>query len=381
MKAGASYSGLDDSVRAGKETAEEAVKASGKPALTFLFTTDNYEQESVYNAVKEVIGDSCLIGICAGGIIFGDQLYMNGVGVLTLAGAEIRTATSFQTGLSNDPYAAGERAGEELLASGIESGTVFVFPDGFSSNIAEMIRGLYNRLGPEYRYVGGGAGDNLRFFKTYQFSERGMGTDSLSVALVSGIEIRTAIGHGWKPVGDPLVITMAQGKKLLEIDGRPAFDAYAERFKEITADRFPEYGMKNPLGFPDISGNYFIRDPLALNPDRTIDFVTEVPNNAVGSIMQGQIEELIETSGTVAKQAAAGVDNPQFALVCECISRYLLMGDDFGKELKVMHESIGAQVPLIGVLTFGEVGCFEDVPFLHNKTIGIAVGGTLSGGF
>jgi hypothetical protein len=381
MKAGASYSGLDDSVQAGKEAAEEAVNASGKPALTFLFTTDNYEQESVYNAVKDVIGACCLIGICAGGIICGDKLYRKGIGVLSLAGAEIRVATSFQAGLSNDPYSAGERAGEELFASGIESGTVFVFPDGFSSNIAEMIRGLYNRLGPQYSYVGGGAGDNLKFFKTYQFTERGIGTDSLSVALVSGIDIRTSIGHGWKPFGDPLVITLATGKKLREIDGRPAFDAYAERFKEITADRFPEYGMKYPLGFPDISGNYFIRDPMSLNPDRTIDYVTEVPNNAVGSFMQGRVEELIEASGTVAKQAGAGVANPQFALVCECISRYLLMGEEFEKELKVMHESIGEQVPLIGVLTFGEVGCFEDVPFLHNKTIVIAVGGSINDGY
>jgi hypothetical protein len=326
-----------------------------------------------------VIGDSCLIGICAGGIIYGDKLYRNGIGVLTLAGEEIRTASSFQAGLSNDPYAAGERAGEELLASGIDSGTVFVFPDGFSSNIAEMIRGLYSKMGPGYRYVGGGAGDNLKFFKTYQFTEKGLGSDSLAVALVSGIDTQTASGHGWKPFGDPL-ITMTKGKKLLEINGSPAFDAYTARFKEITPTLFPEYGMKYPLGFPDISGNYLIRDPLTLNPDRTIDFVTEVPNNAVARFMQGQIGELIEAAGIVAEKAVAGVARPQFALICECISRYLLMGDEFEKELQVMHESIGRQVPLIGILTFGEVGCFEDVPFLHNKTIVIAVGGTASGG-
>jgi hypothetical protein len=243
-----------------------------------------------------------------------------------------------------------------------------------------MIRGLYNKMGPGYRYVGGGAGDNLKFFKTYQFTERGLGTDSLAVALVSGIDIKTAIGHGWKPFDDQLVITMAKGKKLLEIDGSPAFDAYTARFKEITPTLFPEYGMKYPLGFPNISGNYVIRDPLTLNPDRTIEYVSEVPNNAVGRFMQGEIGELIETAGIVAKKAVAGVTNPQFALVCECISRYLLMGDEFEKELQVMHESIGKQVPLIGVLTFGEVGCFEEVPFLHNKTIVIAVGGTSSGG-
>jgi len=376
MKVGIAYSTLDDSRRAGRMAAEEAVKSSGEPALTLLFTTDDYDQEVVYEAVKEVIGASKMAGFCAGGIVTADGVFRQGVGVCTLSGDELRVVTSLQRGLSVDPRGAGRRAGEELLASGLDQGTVFVLPDGFAANISEVVRGLYNTMGPEFRYVGGGAGDNLRFFKTYQSTETGLASDALAVALLDGATIQTGIGHGWKPTGDPLVITAAEGKRVFEIDGRPAFDVYSECLGGIPVDKFAEYGMRYPLGIPDISGNYLIRDPLAVNDDQSIDFVTEVPRNAVVSVMEGDVADLIETARSVAQAAAGGVAEPQFAFLFDCISRCLLMGEEFERELKAIREAIGMEVPILGSLTFGEVGSYADVPLFHNKTTVIAVGGS-----
>jgi hypothetical protein len=376
MKVGTAYSTLDDSRRAGRMVAEEAVKSSGEPALTLLFTTDAYDQEVVFEAVKEVVGASRMVGFCAGGIITVDGVFRQGVGVCTLSGDEFQVVTSLQTGLSADPRGAGRCAGEELLASGLEQGTVFVLPDGFAANISEVVRGLYNSMGPDFRYVGGGAGDNLKFFKTYQFTEVGPVSDALAVALLDGLTIQTGIGHGWQPAGDPLVITAARGKRVFEIDGWPAFEVYSERLGGIPVDKFAEYGMRYPLGIPDISGNYLIRDPLAVNDDRSIDFVTEVPRNAVVNIMEGDITDLIETARIVAQAAANNVAEPQFALLFDCISRYLLMGDEFERELKAIREAVGMELPILGSLTFGEVGSYTDVPLFHNKTTVIAIGGS-----
>jgi hypothetical protein len=253
---------------------------------------------------------------------------------------------------------------------------VVVLPDGFGTNISEAVRGLYNIMGPDFGYVGGGAGDNLKFFKTYQFTEVGIKSDALAVALLNGLIIQTGISHGWKPEGEPLVITDAKGKKVIEIDGRPAFDVYSERLGGINKNKFPEYGMKYPLGFPDISGNYLIRDPLSVNPDKSIDFITEVPRNAVGNIMSCDMAELIETAEEVAKTTARKVEKPRFALLFDCISRCMLMGKEFEKEIKIIRESIGIGVPLLGALTFGEVGSYVDVPLFHNRTIVLAVGGS-----
>lgn len=377
MEAGAGFSRLKDPKKAAGEAASQASAASGTPALTVLFTTDSYDHQTVMQTVKEQTGTGHLVGMCAAGIIFGQRVYLQGVVVLTLSGDELRVASTLETGLSKSAFETGVRAAENLLSSHIDEGIVLVFPDGFGTNIAEMVRGLYSKMGPSYKYLGGGAGDNLKFFKTYQFTEAGVKTDAVAAALLSGIAVQTQIGHGWKPHGMQIVVTQAEGKKIREIEGRPAFEAYATRFPDITIERFAEYGMKHPLGFSDISGNYFIRDPLSVDAHKNIHCVTEVPRKAIGHIMEGQTDQLIQTAQSVAKKAAAGITQPAFALVCDCISRYLLMGDRFTDELGLIGKAIGQDIPTIGVLTFGEVGAFDEVPFFHNKTVAIGVGGTV----
>ncbi len=132
--------------------------------------------------------------------------------------------------------------------------------------------------------------------------------------------------------------------------------------------------MKYPLGFPDLSGNYLIRDPINLNPDNSIEFVSEIPKNAVGNVMEGEIGDLIKTAGEIADQAKSKIEKPKFILLFDCISRYLLMQDKFQDEVELVHQKIGTEVPLIGALTFGEVGCYSDVPLLHNKTMVMVLG-------
>ncbi|MCK4221809.1 MAG: FIST C-terminal domain-containing protein [Dehalococcoidia bacterium] len=379
MKAGIGISPLADSTRAGREAATEAVKASGQPALTLLFTTDSYEQEAVLRAVKETVGDSKLVGFCAGAVIARDGVFQQAVGVATLGGDELQVRTALQGGLDADPYGAGRQAGEALLAGGIEKGLVISLPDSFPANIYEVTRGLYSTMGPDFAYIGGGAGDSLKFVKTYQMTEEGVGSKTLAAALVDGLQVKTGIGHGWTPEGDLMVITRAKGKRVYEIDARPAFDVYSERLGGIVRNRFFEFGMKHPFGFPDASRNYLIRDPLATNDDKSIDFVTEVPANAVATVMRGSTTQLIEVAASVAKKAAEGIAEPQLVLVFDCISRYVLMGQEFSKELAAIGESAGKELPLLGALTFGEIGSYVDVPLLHNKTVAVAVLGSEKG--
>lgn len=375
MKVKYAFSNISDSVLAAREILKEISDQTGPSSLTFLFTTDGYDHQVIIDTLKNNLPNTPIVGMCAGGIIFGTKVYENGIAVLSLSGSEVIPRTLLKANLSNNPFQAGIDAAKDIISSGVKEGVVFIFPDGFSSNLAETVRGIYSQLGPNFDYIGGGAGDNLKFFKTYQFTEKNFQSDAIALAVVSGIEIKIAVGHGWNPVGEPLIVTEAKGKRIYEIDGKPAFEAYKNRFPGVAFENFSEYGMKNPLGFTDLDGNYFIRDPLSVNPDGSIDCVTEVPSNAIGNIMEGDRPSLINTAKATATKARQNIKQPQFALICDCISRYLLMGKDFEKELESVRSGLDVDIPLVGVLTFGEIGSLKDIPFFHNKTIVIAVGG------
>jgi hypothetical protein len=71
------------------------------------------------------------------------------------------------------------------------------------------------------------------------------------------------------------------------------------------------------------------------------------------------------------------VRTPRLALVFDCISRFILMGDHYSREVQSLVDGTGPGVPLLGALTFGEIGSLRDVPLFHNKTVAIAVLGDL----
>ena len=373
MKFGVACNTLSDSYEASRKAAEEAVKVSGKPALTFVFTTDSYDHKVVLEKVKEVVGNSKILGFCGGGIIFAEDVLQQAVAVGTLSGVELRVATSLQKGINKNSYGAGRRAGEELLDSGISKGLVIVLPDGLTGDKTEMMRSLYDVMGPDFTYIGGSSGGKPGVLKTYQLTEAGVESDALAVALLDGVSIHAGIVHGWKPTKYHLVITKSEGKRVYEIDGYPAFDIYSQCLGAQTVDSFIKLGKQYPLGIPDVSGNFLIRDPRSVNDDKSIDFQSEIPANLVANIMEGSVKKQIEADKSLVNRIIEKCAEPRFALVFDCMSRFLLMGKEFKKELRVVRECIGREVPVLGALTYGEIGSYIGAPMFHNKTIAVAV--------
>ncbi len=353
---------------------EEALEALSlevrSPVLLFLFTTDGYDQEVIWRAVKGKYPQTKFVGMCGCGVIYEREVWEQAIVLCAIEGEGVEVSTALEGPINEDPRATGSRCAKKLLSTGFKEGVVFVFPDGFSSNVAEVVREIYISMGPPFSYVGGCAGDNLKLFRTYQFTEEGVRSDGIATALLKGVKVGSAIAHGWSPKGTFYVITRAEGKRVFEIDGETAFEAYARSLGGVVEKgRFAEYGLRYPLGIIGPSGYFLIRDPWMVNPDGSIDFVTEVPPRAVAFTMECKTEALIETARTVAKEAVKKVRVPKVLLVFDCVSRYKLLGDRFLEELQAVKETVGEGIPLLGALTFGEIGCIDGVPLLHNKTI------------
>lgn len=377
MRVGIGFSSENNSKLAGEKAVEKALKEVNSPSLIFLFATDHYDQEAVWKGVTNLTAKTPLVGASVAGIIAPEGVVLKGVGACALEDPRMEVVTCLQGGPNFSPYQLGEEAGRKLQTGrpkGENSGTVFLFPDGFAADVTQMLRGLYQALGPDYTYLGGGAGDNLRFYKTFQFTEKGVASGSLAVALVQGVNFKIGTGHGWKPAGPPMVITRARGKTVYEIDGRPAFESYSEYLGGIDRDKFSYFGMKHPLGIPGKEGSFIIRDPLKIGENDSIVFVTEVPQNSVATIMQSDIEDLIAAAGEVAASAVDIPGTPGIALVFYCVSRFLLLEASFDREIEMVKANLGLEVPLFGMLSFGEVSSFSGVPLFYNKTIVIAAG-------
>lgn len=373
MQIGVGYSSDDSPSKAVYLAVEKAKTRTGNPSFTFIFFTDEYDAGTIFEESKKHLGRSKLVGASVPGIIVGTGVMRKGVGVLTFEGSEIEAITCLQEGISDNSFEQGQKTGAELKKNGLERGIVFVVPDGFATNISDLLRGLYDELDIHYSYAGGGAGDNLKFYKTFQFTEQGVSSTAVAAAILKGVEFQVASGHGWEPSGEPMMVTRAKGKTVYELDGLPAFKRYSESLGGIDKEHFSYYGMMYPLGIPSRKGEFLVRDPLFVNEDDSIELVSEIPENTIAMLMKGEVHKLIATADEVSRQVSSpGKQN--VALLFDCISRYILLKEHFKQELEIVQNNIGADTPLFGILSFGEVVGTKGSPLFHNKSLVLAVG-------
>lgn len=378
--AGSGFSRSGDSFQAGCEAGRQAMDAlvGVNPGILFVFTTDGYNQQELVRGLRSAAGDIPLLGCCTGGVIGNEGPSGDGVAVLTLGGGIGATLASYQ-GIRDGALQAGRQAAERLVQTLGEPQfphrATVMLADGLTGTLTEVVGSAAALLEPHAPLIGGGAGDNLKFLRTSQIVDAETLDDAVALAHVSSERpIGIGVRHGWMPTGRALVVTRSEGNVVYEFDGRPAFEAYRELFPQsgLTPENFGSFVMSRPLGLPQPSGEFLIRDPLRARPDGAIECVARVPEQAVVQIMRGDPSDLFAAAREAARTALSqlGGRRPAGVLVFDCVSRLLMLGDAAANEVRLIREMVGRDTPIAGMFSFGEIAagqCGSTV--LHNKTV------------
>jgi len=377
LKVGIGFGDHPEPEPAVRSALEQALASAGPPVLTVVLVAGEYDPEAIRAAVCSLLGDRPFVGTWAAGIIIGFQVHDRGVGVLTLGGGAVDAATYLEPGAAEDPFRKGVEAGRALAAAaaaGGRPGTVLVFPDARCANVSELLRGLYDALGPDYAYLGGGSGDHWRLPCGFQFTQAGWASGAAAVALLGGLRTSQGLEHGWTPTGEPLAVTRAEGRRVYEIDGLPALVRYTEVVEGCTREAFPWWGMRYPLGLPAVGGEFIIRDPVEAGEDGSLLFVAEVPENSIATVMKADAAGIVAAARRAVRTALAASPGPRLLLVLDCVSRLRLLGQEAQREIAAMAEQVGPGLPVFGMLTFGEISSLCGVPLFYNKTVIAAAG-------
>lgn len=134
--------------------------------------------------------------------------------------------------------------------------------------------------------------------------------------------------------------------------------------KVITACRFAggnffEVSKNFPLGILGINGDILVRDPIqSLNDE--LFCVGSVPVNSMIYILQGNSDRLVnaaESAGRMASKGSSkdGIESMGLAIVFDCVSRVLYLGEKFTSELAAIQRGVGKSRVVIGALSIGEI--------------------------
>jgi len=376
----------EDSRSAGREIAQQVQEnlRGTTPDFLLLFTTEQYEQAEVLRGVRSIFPETPLIGFCGAGIFTGPEVHTRGVALMGLSSPGLQVHTTVVTRVGARSREAGREFARQAMARAGKApyALLLTLPDPLTGcNVSEFLRGALEVTGAEVTYLGGGAGDNLRFIQTYQMEGDQVYQDAVAGALLlSQRPIGVAVRHGWKPLSQALTVTRSTESIVHELDWGEAFQVYrqAAGAPDLKREDFAAFAMVHPLGIPQAEEQFVVRDPIQVQEDGSLVCVGEVPQNSIVRVMQGSKEDMVQAAREAAETARAQLGGAQAAgaVLFDCVSRCLMLGEAFREELAAVQKVIGADVPLVGCLTFGEIGALKGgLPQFHNKTLSMALFG------
>jgi hypothetical protein len=185
-----------------------------------------------------------------------------------------------------------------------------------------------------------------------------------------------SVDHGWRPFGKPMLVTRAEGNTILELDGRPALEAYvSERGAALEEDArsFAQKCMERPLGLPNAHGRYDVRHVQESAPGGGIVLPTGVPEHTVVQVMAGDADLLLEGARRAADAASAQLeDHARLALIFSSSTRAPLLGERRAEEVGLISSRLGG-VPAGGFHTCGEFARMAGSTGIHNSSVAILV--------
>jgi len=222
-----------------------------------------------------------------------------------------------------------------------------VLVDGLSGAEERLMEKI--GAGSDLFFVGGAAGDDLRFQSTYVFAGGKAYSDAavlLLLQLKNNFDIVKT--QSFKLTGRQLVATRVNEsvRQVVEFDHRPALDAYAEAVG-VPSEQASDCFMRYPLGLM-VNGEPFVRSPQRVD-GRSLVFYCQ--------IKQGMHLEVLESTDIVADTRAAieakrnSIPAISGLIDFHCILRTLALRYENRCD---KYAAIFRGIPAIGFSTYGE---------------------------
>jgi hypothetical protein len=356
-----------DAATAGAEAARSALADSDDARLLLVFASSDYDLSLLTAAIGDAAAGIPVVGCSSAGEISAAGVDSGSVLVVAFGGDGFSfSATAVSA--SVDPRDAGARAAACIGdVADREHRVLLLLSDGPTSRQPDIVRGAYSVAGAGVPLVGGLGGRRSRPARPSLIYGGTLLEDAvIGIAIGSDAPLGVGVRHGWRPVGDPMLVTRSAPGRVVELDGRPAAAVYRERLGR----RPPvEVTLAHPLGMQRRVGEAHVRwvadDDAA---DGSLDSC--VPAGSMVWLMESDVDGVKDATDAACREALDGLDGePALALLAfDCNARLLFLGDGVDDEVaRLARHADGAA--LAGLYTFGEIARTRGSAGFHQQTL------------
>ncbi len=368
-----------DAALAGAAAAQRAL-IGDDPRLLVVFCSERYDLAGLAIAITECAGnDVPLIGCSTAGEIAGGGPRDASVVVAAFGGDGFSVATR-----------CAEHASARLRDSGAEAAAalsdieprphqvLLLLTDGLAGDQQEIVRGAYGVAGAAVPLVGGCAGDDLRMAATHQLHGGRVLSDAVVAAAIgSDAPLGIGVRHGWRRVGEPMVVTGSANNRVHTLDDQPALDVYLDRLAAPDEARaeptaFTHFALTHPLGLSRQRGEDQVRFIGEADfRTRSLGCIAEVPQGGLAWFMEGDDESVMHATDAACADALAPLapDPPLGLLAFDCIARRGVLGEPGIRREVARVSRCAGDAPVAGFYTYGEIARTRGVSGFHNQTL------------
>ncbi|HEX5205785.1 FIST signal transduction protein [Paractinoplanes rhizophilus] len=376
----------DDPHRAGAAAASRALTGPD-PRLLVVFCSIRMDPHAVLAGIKEVAAGVPLIGCSSGAELSVEGPGAGGVTVAAFGGSGFSVRTSAATGTRTAPREGGLEVARSAFA-GMDGANqlMLLLTDGLVDDQDKIIGGVYEMLGAGVALAGGAAGTALKpdgsNANTFHMHDGEVLTDAVvAAAITSDGPFGVAMRHGFREVGEPMMVTRSRKGRIYTLDNRPALHAYLDRLgapAEAYHDKeaFVAFSRLRPLCVLRRATEEvrFVTEHADLG-EGSLMCVGDVPEGGMVWPLESDADSTIEAVDRVwpAAVEALGGRPARGFLVFDCGIRQDILsqapaGDQGGEEVGRMVRQAGG-LPFVGFYTWGEIARVRGVNGLHHQSL------------
>ncbi len=325
------------------------------PKLIMFFASSRFDPDLLSEQLQERF-DGCLVfGCSTAGEIVSGRMLTGSVVLMAFSGEAVSDAKIEVVESPDDPHAvtaafdgfsrhfrtpAGAMSPREYVG--------IVLVDGMTGAEERLIETIGDQT--DVIFIGGSAGDDLRFSATHVYAHGTSYTNAAVLVLLRPTVPFTFIKtQSFRALGRTLTVTRADTAKreVIEFNGRPAALAYAETLG-TTVEEAPARFMSNPVGLV-IDGEPYVRSPQQILDDNGMAFYCGVTEGMELSLLEAT--DIISDTRAAIDRARTELGGISAIINFNCILRTLELQQ---RGLTGEYGALFSGVPTIGFSTYGE---------------------------
>ncbi len=347
----------------------QAGLAQATGAIFFATTAHGGAYPLILRTIGEQTKTREVVGCSSVGVIASESEVETGpaLSVLVFGGEEVNAKRLFVPTLRGR----GREVALELAAAAKPAlgptNLLCVFADTYNMNAEPFLSALEAEL-PGVVVVGGGASEDGSVGETFQFCGDTVSSDSVSAMLISGdFDLNIGASLACTQIGPMHQVTEVRDNVLISLDGRPAYEVFAEAAGPLADD------LRRALAFVFLGiplddkperlerGRFLVRNIVGASEEHGVIAVAHHPQvgDAVGLVLRNAERAREDLKATLTEMSDKSTRPAAFGLYFDCVSRGSGLYGMAGHDTAYIQQYLGP-IPLAGFFTGFEIGPLGD---------------------